>query len=85
MPPPNSETPPGMPRWVKLFVLIGILVILLVVIIMFVVGGDHGPGGHAPGLLAGFAPQSFGLGSSRSASQGKAVAGDTISAEGDHW
>jgi hypothetical protein len=50
----NAETPPGMPRWVKLLVLLVILVSLLVVVILFIVGGGHGPGRHAPGMLAGF-------------------------------
>lgn len=50
----DAETPPPTPRWVKVFVLIVILLILLVVVIRFVVGGDHGPGSHAPGMLAGF-------------------------------
>jgi hypothetical protein len=44
-----------MPRWVKVFILLVLLVILLVVVIMVIVGGDHGPGRHAPGILAGFA------------------------------
>jgi hypothetical protein len=39
---------------VTLFVLIAVF-ILLVIVIVFVVGGDHGPGGHAPGMLRGFA------------------------------
>lgn len=51
---PNSETPPGMPRWVKVFVLLVLLVILLVVVIMFLAGGDHGPGRHALGMVTGF-------------------------------
>ncbi len=47
--PSSDETPPGMPRWVKVFVLIVILLILLVLITMFALGGDHGPGRHALG------------------------------------
>lgn len=53
MPNSDSEAPPGMPRWVKVFVLVVIL--LLVVAIMLVAGGDHGPGRHAPGMVTGFA------------------------------
>jgi len=35
----------SMPTWVKVFGIIGIVLILLVVIMMLV--GDHGPGAHA--------------------------------------
>lgn len=55
MSPSDAETPPGMPRWVKVFVLIVVLLVLLAVVILFLLGGDHGPGGHAPGMLTGFA------------------------------
>lgn len=56
---PDSETPPGMPRWVKVVVLVVILLLLLVVTIMLLVGGDHGPGRHAPGMLTGVAMLTF--------------------------
>ena len=40
---------PGMPRWVKLF---GIIVVALVLLMLFVIlagiGGPHGPGRHLP-------------------------------------
>ena len=55
----DAETPPGMPRWVKVFVLIVVLLILLVLVIMFVVGGDHGLGRHGPGMLTGLALLNF--------------------------
>jgi hypothetical protein len=40
---------PGMPRWVKVFGIIAIALVLLVVVIMLVSGGEHGPGRHLPG------------------------------------
>ena len=43
-PPPYST-----PRWVKVFGIIVLVLVLLVVIVMFTgVGGDHGPGRHIP-------------------------------------
>ncbi len=44
---------PGTPRWVKVFGIIGIVVVLLVVARMFIGGGEHGPGRHAPSGDAG--------------------------------
>ena len=81
---PNSETPPGMPRWVKVFVLIVILVILLVVVIMFVVGGDHGPGRHAPGMMTGFVLLAGRHDSTLSALGGDTIPGVVILSEGGH-
>lgn len=80
----NSETPPGMPRWVKVFVLIVILVILVVVIIMFVVGGDHGPGRHAPGMLTGFVLLAGCYDSKLSALGDDTTPGAVIPSEGSH-
>ena len=42
----SADGEAGMPRWVKLFLLVG-LVVLVVVVALLVVGGDHGPGRHA--------------------------------------
>ena len=39
---------PGMPRWVKAFVAVGIVLIALLVVTQFV-GGGHGPGRHGGG------------------------------------
>ena len=39
----DSET--GMPRWVKWFLLVG-LIVLVAVVMLLVFGGDHGPGRH---------------------------------------
>ncbi len=40
----GSATTP--PRWVKLFGIITIVLVLLVIIIMLFSGGEHGPGRH---------------------------------------
>lgn len=50
---PDSERPPGTPRWVKVLVVTVIIVILLGIVIMLIIGGDHGPGSHVPGLVTG--------------------------------
>jgi hypothetical protein len=39
---------PGIPRWVKVSGIIGIVVVLLVIIMFTGVGGEHGPGRHTP-------------------------------------
>lgn len=45
---------PGTPRWVKVFGIIAIGLVLLVVIMVFTgVGGPHGPGRHIPSGAAG--------------------------------
>ena len=80
----DTETPPGMPRWVKVFVLIVILLILLVVVIMFIVGGDHGPGRHAPGMLTGFALLAVRHGPGRLELGGDIAAGDATPSDGSH-
>jgi hypothetical protein len=48
---------PGTPRWVKVFGIIVIVAVLLVVAMMFIGGGEHGPGrytlsGEAGGQVA---------------------------------
>jgi ABC-type transporter Mla subunit MlaD len=42
----NSDT--GTPRWVKVFGVISVIVVLLFVIMLFAGGGRHGPGRHMP-------------------------------------
>src|SRR3990170_1069743 len=42
---PDRESTTGAPRWVKVFGIIGIVLVLLVVIMLFTGGG---PGGHGP-------------------------------------
>ena len=51
----------GMPRWVKAFgVVIVVLILLLGGLKLLGVGGDHGPGRHAPsGGAGGQAPPSW--------------------------
>ena len=38
----------GTPRWVKVFAIVALLVVLLFVVLMLTGRGDHGPGRHAP-------------------------------------
>lgn len=44
----EREGAPGIPRWVKLLALAGLVAIALVAIVMLVAGGQHGPGMHMP-------------------------------------
>ena len=44
---PDSE-PHATPRWVKVFGVIALVVILLFVVLLLA-GGPHGPGRHMPG------------------------------------
>jgi hypothetical protein len=41
---PDHESTPGTPRWVKVFAVIGLVLVLLFVIAL--VSGGHGPGRH---------------------------------------
>ena len=36
----------GMPRWVKVFLLVAVAIVVLGVVAMLLVGGGHGPGRH---------------------------------------
>jgi len=48
---------PGTPRWVKVFGIIALVLVLLVVVMIFTGGGSHGPGRHLPsGGADGHAP-----------------------------
>lgn len=38
-----------MPRWVKVFVIAGVVVALVVTAVLTLSGGGHGPGRHVPG------------------------------------
>ena len=49
----NRPPYPGTPRWVKVFGIIVIVVVLLAVAVMFIGGGEHGPGRHIPSGHAG--------------------------------
>jgi hypothetical protein len=47
---PDRESAAGAPRWVKVFGIIALVLVLLFVILMFIKGpGGHGPGRHARG------------------------------------
>lgn len=80
----DAATPPGMPRWVKILVLIILVLIVLVVGFMLFVGGQHGPGRHAPGMLSGFALLTVCQSSGRPSPEGDTAAGDVIPSEDDH-
>lgn len=43
----TTNLPPSTPRWVKLFGIISLIVVLLVVVALLT-GGEHGPGRHMP-------------------------------------
>ena len=49
---------PGAPRWVKVFGII-VIVLILLVVARVLIGGEHGPGRHTPsGDAGGQAPPS---------------------------
>ena len=65
----DRASPPRMPRWVKLSLILGAVLVLAVVIAMLIAGGGHGPSRHAPGIqlppisvTADLAPSGGGLG-----------------------
>ena len=43
----NRPPYPGTPRWVKVFGIIVIVLVLLLGVLMLFGGGEHGPGRHA--------------------------------------
>ncbi len=43
---PTEDRPPSTPRWVKVFGIIAIVLVLLFVIMLLTGGGGHGPGMH---------------------------------------
>ncbi len=45
---PTEDRPPSTPRWVKVFGVIGIVLILLFGILKLAGGSNHGPGRHMP-------------------------------------
>jgi hypothetical protein len=50
-PPYTDPSPPGTPRWVKVFgVIAAVLVVVFIVLLLF--GGGHGPGRHGSGTGA---------------------------------
>ncbi len=46
-PDPDGGSPAGMPRWVKVFGIVALVLLLLFVVVQFA-GGGHGPGRHVP-------------------------------------
>jgi hypothetical protein len=76
---PDRGSPPSTPRWVKVFVIIALVLVLLFVVLMFTgIGGEHGPGRHMPSGDAGgdTPPSSF---IEDSISFGGGLGGDTSS------
>lgn len=49
IPTSDESSPPPMPRWVKVFVIVAAIVILLVVVALIWFPGRHGPGRHIHG------------------------------------
>jgi hypothetical protein len=45
----SGDATTGAPRWVKVFGIAVVVVILLMVSVMLISGGDHGPGRHMSG------------------------------------
>jgi len=46
--PDAGDTPPGMPRWVKVAaLLVGLLILMLLVLQLTGLAGKHGPGMHS--------------------------------------
>ena len=41
---PDEQT--GVPRWVRVFVIVGVIVIIGFIVLMVAGGGNHGPGRH---------------------------------------
>lgn len=49
MEPDQIDVKVGMPRWVKVFTVIGALLVVLLVVGLVFGGGNHGPGRHTGG------------------------------------
>lgn len=45
--PSAGASTPGTPRWVKVFGVIALIVIVLFVVVLLARGGEHGPGRHS--------------------------------------
>ena len=48
-PSPPETGPPGAPRWVKVFAIVAVAVVVLILAVALLSGGEHGPGRHLPG------------------------------------
>jgi len=42
----RSSVPPGMPRWVKMSLVVVLILAVVLVVVMALSGGEHGPGLH---------------------------------------
>ena len=42
----DGSSTTGMPRWVKVFLIVAVALAVLAVVAMLIVGGEHGPGRH---------------------------------------
>ena len=42
----NGSSTTGMPRWVRVFLIVAVALAVFVVVAMLVIGGEHGPGRH---------------------------------------
>ncbi len=51
----TGPRPPGVPRWVKALILVGVALLVLVAV-MLLSGGGHGPGRHSPSALPSAQP-----------------------------
>jgi hypothetical protein len=47
--PGPESTSRGVPRWVKVFVIVAAVVVLALVVLFVASGGQHGPSRHLPG------------------------------------
>jgi hypothetical protein len=52
----THEPPRTTPRWVKVFVIVTIVLVVLGVVIFLISGGQHGPARHVPGGGGGDTP-----------------------------
>lgn len=47
---PDQASPPGAPRWVKIFGIVGVVAVVLVAVMLLTGGArEHGPGRHSGG------------------------------------
>lgn len=51
----DRQSPPGTPRWVKVFAVIAVLAVVMVAV-MLLTGGNHGPGRHSSGNAGAASP-----------------------------
>lgn len=57
---PTADGPPSTPLWVKVFGIVGVVLVLLVVVMLLFGGGNHGPGRHMGSHAGGHAQPSVG-------------------------